>query len=82
MPVYDFRCGCGNQRPDILVPSHSTPIYCSVCGNQMERLPAAPAFALKGAGFYANDSKVQPKPDPSPAISYRQAVSPERAFRE
>lgn len=85
MPIFDFACPCGRQTPDVLVPSYSTPVYCSVCGSQMERQPAAPAFALKGAGFYVNDSKAGPPPErkqPHYTGVNARAVSPERAFRK
>jgi len=83
--MYDFACSCGRGASDLLVPSHSTVVRCTVCGNVMTRMPAAPAFALKGAGFYANDSKqVAPRPQPHQTKEgvYMRPVSPERAFRQ
>jgi putative FmdB family regulatory protein len=51
MPHWDYSCPtCG-----ITVDSTFTVQHCPRCGAQMTRLPAAPSFVLKGAGFHAND---------------------------
>ncbi len=61
MPTYEFKCGdCGDRTFPILpVNKRDTPQMCTWCYKPMERQPAAPGFALKGAGFYVND---HPKP--------------------
>ena len=58
MPRFDFRCNrCGRIWQDIQVRAHvDTEIFtCTDClDSTLEKLPAAPNFVLKGAGFYRN----------------------------
>lgn len=57
MPEWDFRCMvCG----DVVTRSYPSftqiaPPRCLHCQADMERLPAAGTFVLKGAGFHKND---------------------------
>ena len=53
MPRFDFYCHhCSKKWTDVWVSSirdaQSAPRACSVCGADMEKLPAAPNFVLKG----------------------------------
>ena len=62
MPRFDFYCHhCSKKWTDVWVSSirdaQSAPRACSVCGADMEKLPAAPNFVLKGTGFHVNDYK-------------------------
>jgi putative FmdB family regulatory protein len=58
MPRYTFRCATCR-----VVTEASTPIAtrdqivvaCPVCAGRMARQPAAPAFKLKGPGFFKTD---------------------------
>jgi predicted nucleic acid-binding Zn ribbon protein len=57
MPLWDFLCPCCGR---VLCDMSSPTMVCPICSRkhrdvQMERLPAAGSFVLKGAGFYAND---------------------------
>jgi putative FmdB family regulatory protein len=57
MPIFEFRCkDCGHEQEKLLqrVALHQT-VWCDNCGGQMERVPSASSFVLKGAGFHAND---------------------------
>jgi hypothetical protein len=36
MPMYDYRCECGEQKIDVLAPISQKEIPC-VCGKQMQR---------------------------------------------
>jgi putative regulatory protein, FmdB family len=60
MPRWDFVCSkCGERLEDVVLPTADTfPGYCrcSIGGKTtLVRQPSAPAFHLKGAGFYKND---------------------------
>jgi putative FmdB family regulatory protein len=85
MPWYDYECeACGRIATDVRVLRFNHPMQCD-CGDLMVKQPAAPAFALKGSGFYANDSKVSaPRPQPHQTKEgvHMQPVSAERAFRK
>jgi putative FmdB family regulatory protein len=61
MPNYEYKCPvCGGveerQRP---IAERDNVAICRECPgiNAMDRLAAAPGFALVGAGFYQNDYK-------------------------
>ena len=59
MPKWDFRCpACGVIEEHTFVSyvqvEHAF-VSCRPCACPMDRLPAAPSFFLKGAGFYVND---------------------------
>lgn len=65
MPRFDFRCQkCGALRQDVWVTNWTSatgramPINCE-CGAEMEKIPAAPNFSVKGfnaANRYGRDS--------------------------
>jgi putative FmdB family regulatory protein len=62
MPTYEYRCPNGHLR-DVRRPIdwRDLPLPCIQCGEVMTRQVAAPGFALRGAGFHANDYR---KPAP------------------
>ena len=65
MPRFDFYCHhCSKKWTDVWVSSirdaQSAPRACSVCGADMEKLPAAPNFVLKGYNA-ANGYSTKPK---------------------
>jgi putative FmdB family regulatory protein len=55
MPLYEYDCPkCGRfetlqKLSDKPLKTHET------CGSQVKKVMSAGSFALKGAGFYAND---------------------------
>lgn len=58
MPRFDYRCDtCERTDVDVWVAVHLTdmPRECHVCDEMMTKLPAAPAFVLKGKGFHSVD---------------------------
>ena len=60
MPTYGYKCANGHEKEQQRsVKDRDNIAICEVCFSWMTRLPAAPAFALKGSGFYVND---HPKP--------------------
>ncbi len=48
MPHYDFRCRECRAVDEHVVPSGTDTLVCERCGGVSDRLPAAPAFAVKG----------------------------------
>ena len=51
MPLYDLYCDCGNTKEEALKLNEKEPV-CDKCGLQMKKAMSAPAFHLKGKGWY------------------------------
>jgi putative FmdB family regulatory protein len=59
MPIYEYRCGeCGHTL-DALQKLNDDPLkHCPECeSDALKRLISAPAFRLKGGGWYETDFK-------------------------
>src|ERR1700692_2186595 len=65
MPLYEYQCAkCGKVFERIQKFSDPPVVVHEECGGLVERLISAPAFHLKGSGWYATDyAKSSPKPD-------------------
>jgi len=56
MPLYEYRCHkCGKVFETIQKFSDAPVTVHEECGGEVERLLSAPAFHLKGSGWYATD---------------------------
>lgn len=56
MPLYEYQCQqCGNRFELIRKFSDPPVETCPKCGGPVEKLIAAPAFQLKGTGWYITD---------------------------
>ncbi len=55
MPLYEYQCpGCGNF--EVIQKFADDPLSaCPTCGQGVSKLPSAPAFHLKGSGWYLTD---------------------------
>jgi putative FmdB family regulatory protein len=67
MPLYEYKChSCGKTFEVIQKFSDETLKTHAECGGEVEKLLSAPAFHLKGTGWYATDyakSNGAPKPE-------------------
>lgn len=75
MPFYEYQCGACGQRHEALQKINDEPLLeCPACGAAaLARVMSAPAFRLKGGGWYETDFKSgnkrhladsgEPKPD-------------------
>lgn len=55
MPIYEYRCQtCGHRLERLQAPTQEGP-SCPACFTPMARQTSAPAFVLKGPGFYSVD---------------------------
>ena len=55
MPLYEYECEAGH-RFEVIQKFSDAPIdTCRVCGSPVHKLQSAPAFHLKGTGWYATD---------------------------
>ena len=59
MPIYEYRCeACGHALEALQKLSDEPLRECPECGApQLRRLVSAPAFRLKGGGWYETDFK-------------------------
>ena len=56
MPLYEYLCEtCGHRFENIQKFSDSPVEKCPKCGGHVHKMQAAPAFHLKGSGWYATD---------------------------
>jgi len=56
MPLYEYQCEvCGHRVEVIQKFSDAPPEQCPKCGGAVRKLQAAPAFQLKGTGWYVTD---------------------------
>lgn len=63
MPIYEYQCGkCGEQHEIIQKFSDSPKRKCPSCGAlRLKKLISAPAFHLKGDGWYVTDFRDRDK---------------------
>lgn len=56
MPLYEYECGGCGERSEILQRLSEPALeHCPRCGGALRKLPSAPAFQLKGSGWYKTD---------------------------
>jgi putative FmdB family regulatory protein len=56
MPLYEYECEAAGHRFEVIQKFSDAPIdKCRVCGGPVHKLQSAPAFHLKGTGWYATD---------------------------
>jgi len=55
VPLYEYQCpNCGNF--EVIQKFADAPLStCPTCGTEVSKLPSAPAFHLKGSGWYLTD---------------------------
>ena len=64
MPIYEYQCtACGHHFDTIQTFKEEALTHCPVCGEStLKKLISAPAFHLKGTGWYVTDFKDPVKP--------------------
>jgi putative FmdB family regulatory protein len=56
MPLYEYECDACGHRFEIIRKFSDPPVQkCPVCGGGVHKLQSAPAFHLKGSGWYITD---------------------------
>jgi putative FmdB family regulatory protein len=56
MPIYEYECLSCGKRTEVLQRMSDAPLAaCPTCGGEVKKLISAPAFQLKGTGWYATD---------------------------
>ncbi len=63
MPLYEYKCSKCEEIFEVIQKFSDVPLKKHVgCGGKVEKLMSAPAFQLKGTGWYATDYKKQQPP--------------------
>lgn len=59
MPFYEYKCNACGARTEALQKMQDAPLVdCPECGKPaLQKIVSAPAFSLKGTGWYATDFK-------------------------
>jgi putative FmdB family regulatory protein len=61
MPLYEYQCESCGRRSEVLQKLSDPPLaVCPHCGGALKKLLSAPAFQLKGSGWYATDYAKKP----------------------
>jgi putative FmdB family regulatory protein len=56
MPLYEYECDACGHRFEVIQKFSDAPVdRCPACGSSVHKLQSAPAFHLKGTGWYATD---------------------------
>jgi len=68
MPVYQYKCDCAQEEDQNPIFEYERgikdpePTYlCPECDMPMGRVYSVPGVKFKGSGFYATDSRINPK---------------------
>jgi putative FmdB family regulatory protein len=63
MPLYEYECdACGHRFESIQKFSDAPVERCPKCGGAVHKLQSAPAFHLKGTGWYITDYAKKDQP--------------------
>ncbi|MDR2870574.1 MAG: zinc ribbon domain-containing protein [Deferribacteraceae bacterium] len=66
MPIYEYHCNSCQHEFELMESMDSaTEKACPECGAVAKRKISAPAFHLKGTGWYTSDYKCKAKPSDS-----------------
>jgi putative FmdB family regulatory protein len=77
MPLYEYECqACRKHTEKIQKFSDPEITTCPHCGGELKRVISAPAFSLKGGGWYADGYGA---PKPAPAASGEASAAPAAA---
>ena len=75
MPIYEYSCLKCGERTEALQRLADEPLTtCETCGGELKKLLSAPAFQLKGTGWYVTDYARSGKPDGDGWIRYPAAA--------
>jgi putative FmdB family regulatory protein len=67
MPLYEYQCQSCGKKFEVLQKFSDAPLTVhEECGGEVERLVSAPAFHLKGTGWYATDYAKSAGPSTTP----------------
>ena len=89
MPLYEYQCRDCRRLTEVIQKFSDDPLTdCSECGGTLEKVLSAPAFHLKGSGWYKTDygpkggGKKETPPDSEPKKSGKSDSSGEKKVKE
>jgi putative FmdB family regulatory protein len=85
MPIYDYQCtACGHKFDVIQSFKAAALTKCPLCGDEdkLRKLISAPAFHLKGTGWYVTDFKNPPSKSSSEAPISKEGEPKEASKQE
>ena len=87
MPLYEYKCESCGKTFEVIQKFADEPLKTHMeCGGVVDKLFSAPAFHLKGTGWYATDyakgNGKTPKPDESKAESKSEKSGPASSASE
>ncbi len=84
MPIYEYQCGaCGHQLETIQKFIDAPLTECPACGKlALQKMLSAPAFHLKGSGWYQTDFKGMDKKKPSVSSATAKDTSADKPATE
>ncbi|MCG2634716.1 MAG: zinc ribbon domain-containing protein [Gammaproteobacteria bacterium] len=64
MPIYEYQCAACGEKTEVIQKFAEAPLeICPACGkSQLRKQVSAPAFQLKGSGWYVTDFRNSGKP--------------------
>lgn len=84
MPIYEYECAkCGHTLEAIQKVSEAALTRCPACRkNSLRKRVSAPAFHLKGGGWYVTDFRDKPKTEAKEKTSKEDVASTTKAGKE
>ncbi len=77
MPLYEYEClACRRHTEKIQKFSDPEITTCPTCGGELERVISAPAFTMKGGGWYADGYGNAKPPAPDSSASANSSAKP------
>jgi putative FmdB family regulatory protein len=56
MPIYEYLCASCGKKTEVIQRMNASPLkVCPHCGGKLKKMASAPAFHLKGSGWYKTD---------------------------
>ena len=56
MPIYEYLCASCGKKTEVIQRMNAAPLkVCPHCGGKLKKMASAPAFHLKGSGWYKTD---------------------------
>ena len=77
MPLYEYLCEACGRRTEVLQSFGDPPLAaCPHCGGAVKKQFSAPAFHLKGSGWYATDYAKKSGVSSKPAAADKSETAP------
>lgn len=84
MPIYEYQCRACSQQLEVIQKFSDAPLTeCPACGKSaLQKMISAPAFQLKGSGWYQTDFKDMGRKKPSAGSADTKGAAPDKPATE